>query len=48
MNKASDELTMIVEGMFFIDNMAPEAIAKELNVPLEPVQEYLAQFDEDK
>jgi len=44
MNKASDELTMIVEGMFFIDNMAPEAIAKKLNVPLKPVQEYLAQF----
>jgi hypothetical protein len=39
MNKASDELTMIVEGMFFIDDMTPEDIAKELNVPLEMVQE---------
>jgi hypothetical protein len=46
MNKASDELTMIVEGMFFIDNMAPEDIAKKLNIPLEPIQKYLAQFDE--
>jgi len=41
------ELTMIVEGMFFIDNMTPEDIAKKLNVPLEPVQEYLAQFIKD-
>ena len=41
------ELTMIVEGMFFIDDMKPEDIAKELNVPLEMVQEYLAQFDEE-
>jgi hypothetical protein len=28
-----DELTLIVEGMFFIDDMTPEDIAKELNVP---------------
>ena len=38
------ELTIDIEDMFFIDNMAPEAIAKKLNVPLKPVQEYLAQF----
>ena len=46
--EASDELTMIVEGMFFIDNMAPEDIAKKLNIPLEPVKEYLASFFDEE
>ena len=41
------ELTIDIEEMFFIDDMTPEDIAKELNVPLEMVQEYLAQFDEE-
>ena len=34
--------------MCIVNNKAPEAIAKKLNIPLKPVQEYLAQFDEDK
>lgn len=42
-----DEFTMIVEGMFFIDNMTPTEIAKKLNVPAGMIQEYLAQFDKD-
>ena len=41
------ELTIDIEDMFFTDRLTPEAIAKELNVPLEVVQDYLAQFDEE-
>ena len=41
------ELTIDIEDMFFTDRLTPEVIAKELNVPLEMVQEYLAQFDEE-
>ena len=41
------ELTIDIEDMFFTDRLTPEVIAKELNVPLEVVQDYLAQFDEE-
>jgi hypothetical protein len=41
------ELTIDIEDMFFTDRLTPEVIAKELNVPLEVVTDYLAQFDEE-
>ena len=41
------ELVANIEDMFFADRLTPEAIAKELNVPLEVVKDHLAQFDEE-
>ena len=41
------ELTIDIEDMFFTDRLTPEVIAKELNVPLKVVTDYLAQFDEE-
>lgn len=41
------ELCIDIENMFFIDRMDMEDIAKELNVPVDMVQNYILEYDDE-
>ena len=41
------ELCIDIENMFFIDGMDMEDIAKELNVPVDMVQNYILEYDDE-
>ncbi len=41
------ELCIDIENMFFVDLMNVEAIAEELNVPLDMVKDYISAYDDE-
>ena len=41
------ELCIDIENMFFIDGMDMEDIAKELNVSVDMVQNYILEYDDE-
>ena len=41
------ELCIDIENMFFVDGMDAESIAEELNVPLDMVKDYIADYDDE-
>jgi len=41
------EICMDIENMFFVDGMDVESIAEELNVPLDMVKDYIADYDDE-